>query len=105
MAKAERAKAGRDGASHPPGLEAVEAGIAVGAAALRDAGDAWLGFQRQSMLRAIASFEALWRCRTLDDLLSIQLRYAADVIEDGWSRGARLAAAARDAGSLDKSDG
>jgi hypothetical protein len=98
------AMAGRDDASQQ-GMEAAQAGIAVGAATLRTAGDEWLGFQRRSILRAIDSFEALWRCRTLDDLLSIQLRYAADVIEDGWSRSARLAAAAREVDSHGKSGG
>lgn len=67
--------------------------VRAGAEAFQQAGREWLAFQRHSIERAVDSFSALWRCRTLKDLVDIQTQYVADLVEEGWTRGARVAIA------------
>jgi hypothetical protein len=73
--------------------EIAPALVRAGTEAFQQAGWEWLAFQRHSIERAVDSFSALWRCRTLKDLVDIQTQYVADVMEEGWTRGARVAMA------------
>lgn len=70
--------------------------VRAGTEAFQQAGREWLAFQRHSIERAVDSFSALWRCRTLKDLVDIQTQYVADLIEEGWTRSARIAVASID---------
>ena len=48
-------------------------------------------YQQQSLQRANEAMQALWQCRTLSDLMSLQMRYVTESWQDGLERMGRLA--------------
>lgn len=73
----------------------IGAGIADAGAGLADATESVSGlitaYQQQSLQRASEAMQALWQCRTLSDLLSLQMRFVTESWQDGLDRMGRLA--------------
>lgn len=72
--------------------ESAAAGAGAAAAASESVAELLTEYHQQTLQRTTEAMRAMWQCRTLSDVLSLQLRFVGDSWSDGLDKAVRLSA-------------